>query len=118
MSAPDNISEELKNIFSDPRQETLEGVLVAGGRMSPELLAHAYNHGVFPWPHEGYPLLWFCPDERGILDFSDLHFPKSYLKWERNNKHKYEIKFNTAFSEVMSRPNSPLFKYRCSCMPP
>lgn len=101
MSAADNISEELKNIFSDPRQESIEGVLVAGGRMNPELLAFAYNHGVFPWPHEGYPLLWFCPDERGILDFSDLHLPKSYLKWERNNKHKYEVKFNTAFLEVM-----------------
>lgn len=101
MSAPNNISEELKQIFSDPRQETMEGILVAGGRMTPELLAYAYNHGVFPWPHEGYPLLWFCPDERGVLDFSDLHFPKSYLKWERSHKHKYEIKFNTAFAEVM-----------------
>lgn len=106
MSAPNNISEELKKIFSDPRQETLEGVLVAGGRMTPELLAYAYNHGVFPWPHEGYPLLWFCPDERGVLDFSDLHFPKSYLKWERNNKYKYEIKFNTAFVEVMKNCKS------------
>lgn len=106
MSAPSNVSEELKQIFSDPRQETMEGVLVAGGRMNPELLAYAYNHGVFPWPHEGYPLLWFCPDERGVLDFSELHLPKSYLKWERNNKQKYEIKFNTAFVEVMKNCKS------------
>jgi leucyl/phenylalanyl-tRNA--protein transferase len=43
---------------------------------------------------------------RGVLDFSDLHFPKSYLKWERKNKHKYEIKFNKAFSEVMKNCKS------------
>lgn len=106
MSAANNVSDELKKIFSDPRQETIEGVLVAGGRMNPELLAYAYNHGVFPWPHEGYPLLWFCPDERGVLDFSDLHLPKSYLKWYKANQHKYEIKLNTAFAEVMKNCKS------------
>ena len=101
MSAFDNISDELKRIFSDPRQETNEGVLVAGGKMNAELLIYAYNHGVFPWPHEGYPLLWFCPDERGVLDFAELHLPKSYVKWCKQNQSKYEIKYNTAFAEVI-----------------
>jgi leucyl/phenylalanyl-tRNA--protein transferase len=100
MSAAE-IDEELKFIFSDPRAETLEGVLAAGGRMTPDLLIYAYNHGVFPWPHEGYPLLWFCPDERGVIDFSELHLPRSFKKWLKKNQEKYRVSVNENFTEVI-----------------
>lgn len=100
----ENVSEELKLIFSDPRSfETLEGVVVAGGRMNPELLAFAYEHGVFPWPHEGYPLLWFCPEERGVIDFSEIKLPRSFQKWLRQRSHFYSITINQKFSEVVKQ---------------
>jgi leucyl/phenylalanyl-tRNA---protein transferase len=101
MSVKNEIIEQLKEIFSDPRQETQEGVLVAGGFMTPELLRHAYQHGIFPWPHEGYPLLWFCPDERGVIDFNELHLPKSFLKWRKNKAVDLKITMNRKFSEVV-----------------
>ncbi|MEQ1722533.1 MAG: leucyl/phenylalanyl-tRNA--protein transferase [Pseudobdellovibrio sp.] len=101
MSAANDEIKELKEIFSNPRLETMEGVLVAGGHMTPELLIHSYDHGVFPWPHEGYPLLWFCPDERGVLDFKDLHLPKSFQKWLKKNRANYEITMNQNFSQVL-----------------
>ena len=69
---------ELLKIFSNPRQETIEGVIAAGGKLEPERLQYSYQRGIFPWPHEGYPLLWFCPDERGVIDFEDLHLPKKF----------------------------------------
>lgn len=97
----DDIVEELKFIFSDPRAETMEGVLVAGGHMTPELLIHAYDNGIFPWPHEGYPLLWFCPDERGVLDFETMHVPKSFKKWYRQHRDEYRVTMNSKFAEVM-----------------
>jgi leucyl/phenylalanyl-tRNA--protein transferase len=100
MSA-DDLTEELKAIFSNPRAETMEGVLVAGGRMSPELLIFSYEHGVFPWPHEGYPLLWFCPEERGVIDFDDLHLPKSFKKWLRQHRSDFNITINKNFAEVL-----------------
>ncbi len=96
-----SVEAELKRIFSDPYAETLEGVLAAGGRMSPELLVSAYDHGVFPWPHEGYPLLWFCPDERGVIDFSELHLPRSFQKWLRKYRADFRITMNQKFAEVM-----------------
>jgi leucyl/phenylalanyl-tRNA--protein transferase len=101
MSAANDEIEELKQIFSNPRLETMEGVLVAGGQMTPELLIYSYDHGIFPWPHEGYPLLWFCPDERGVLDFEDLHLAKSFQKWLKKNRSRYEITMNQNFSEVL-----------------
>jgi leucyl/phenylalanyl-tRNA--protein transferase len=100
MSA-EEVDEQLKEIFSDSRAETLEGVLAAGGRMTPELLIYAYDHGVFPWPHEGYPLLWFCPDDRGVIDFSELRIPRTFKKWLNKNEFKYEFTINQSFPEVI-----------------
>lgn len=96
-----SVDDELREIFSDPRAETLEGVIAAGGQMRPDLLIYAYDHGIFPWPHEGYPLLWFCPDERGVIDFSEVHLPKSFQKWLRKNRHLYTITMNRNFHEVL-----------------
>lgn len=92
---------ELYEIFSEPHAETLEGVIAAGGSLQPELLIYAYDHGIFPWPHDGYPLLWFCPDERGVIDFAELHLPKSFQKWLRKNRAYYTITMNQHFHEVL-----------------
>lgn len=101
-----SVEDELKKIFSNPRGPTQEGIIAAGGKMSPELLIFAYEHGVFPWPHEGYPLLWFSPDERGILDFADLHLSRSFLKWMRQKQHLYKVTINQHFSEVIRQCRS------------
>jgi leucyl/phenylalanyl-tRNA--protein transferase len=96
-----SVESELKKIFSDPHQETMDGVLVVGGRLSPELLISSYHHGIFPWPHEGYPMLWFCPDERGVIEFSELHIPRSFQKWLNRHADDYVITMNRRFSEVV-----------------
>jgi len=92
---------ELIKIFSNPHVETLEGVIAVGGKLSPELLIYAYAHGTFPWPHEGYPLLWFCPDQRGVIDFVDLHLPKSFKKWLKKSRTLFTITMNQKFQEVV-----------------
>jgi Leu/Phe-tRNA-protein transferase len=48
-----------------------------GGEMSVENLRSAYRKGIFPWAIEGLPLPWFCPERRAVLEFSELHTPKS-----------------------------------------
>ena len=75
-------------------------MVAVGGQLSVENLKLAYGHGIFPWPTEGQPMLWFCPDPRGILDFNELKIPQSLRKWARKNKN-LEVKFNTSFSEVI-----------------
>ena len=96
-----SVEDELRQIFSNPHAETHEGVIAAGGRLQPDLLIYAYDHGIFPWPHEGYPLLWFCPDERGVIDFADLHLAKSFQKWLRKNHTLYTITMNQKFHAVL-----------------
>lgn len=81
--------------------ETTEDVIGVGGELTPENLILSYSMGIFPWPHEGYPLLWFCPEKRGIIDFSDLHVSQSLKKWIKKNQNCIEVKVNTDFSSVI-----------------
>jgi len=46
------------------------GLLAAGGTLTPERLAEAYDKAVFPWYSQGQPVLWWSPDPRMVL-FSD-----------------------------------------------
>ena len=92
---------ELLETLKNPRAKTIEGVIAIGGGFSSQVLVQAYNHGIFPWPHEGYPLLWFCPDERGVIDFADLHLSKSFQKWLKKNRSFFTITMNQKFSEVI-----------------
>lgn len=88
--------------FPNPKYtETLEGIILVGGKLSVENLIESYSLGIFPWPHEGYPLLWFCPDERGIIDFKDLHIPTSLKKWIKKNQDQIKVTVNQDFPEVI-----------------
>ena len=51
-----------------------------GGDLTIENLRNAYRRGIFPWHVEGLPLPWYCPEDRAILDFDQLHIPKSLRK--------------------------------------
>lgn len=88
--------------FPDPwlLPEESDGLIYIGGNLGVETLVQAYSMGIFPWPlEEIYPLFWFCPEPRGVLDFDDLHVPRSLARLRR--KSLYHCTFNTAFSRVM-----------------
>ena len=65
-----------RRIFPSPLDSLEGGIVAVGLRPTVANLLEAYSFGIFPWPQEGLPLLWFSPDERGILDFSEFHIPK------------------------------------------
>src|SRR6202008_5162726 len=44
-----------------------EGLLAAGGDLSPARLLAAYRRGIFPWYSAGQPVLWWSPNPREIL---------------------------------------------------
>ena len=70
-----------------------------GGNLEVSTLLDAYRHGIFPWPQEEVPMLWFSPDPRGVLDFKDLHIPRS-LKTKRQFSN-WSFTFNEATKEVI-----------------
>lgn len=86
--------------FPDPRDTLAEGIIAVGGRLDVGTLYTAYSKGIFPWPQEGLPLLWFSPERRGFLDFSKFHVPKSLIKFRKQNP-QLEITFNRDFDHVI-----------------
>ena len=76
------------------------GLLAAGGYLSPARLLKAYSSGIFPWFEEGQPILWWSPDPRMVLFPEDLRISKSLQKVL--NKCAYRVSMDSAFSEVMS----------------
>jgi len=85
--------------FPDPRESTPDGVVAVGGRPEPALLEEAYARGIFPWPVDGYPLLWFSPPERGVLFFEELHVPRSLARERRRTRLHFTI--DRAFERVI-----------------
>ncbi|MBC7932698.1 MAG: leucyl/phenylalanyl-tRNA--protein transferase [Rubrivivax sp.] len=86
--------------FPDPRDATPEGIVAVGGQPEPDLLVEAYASGIFPWPVEGYPLLWFSPPERGVLEFDALHVPRSLAREQRRAQFRFTI--DRAFERVIA----------------
>lgn len=87
--------------FPNPRQSTPEGLVAVGGQMESATLLAAYQAGIFPWPQDGMPLLWFSPDPRGVIDFNDFHMPRSLEKFAKRMQGRWRFTQNTAFAEVM-----------------
>ncbi len=85
--------------FPDPRDATEDGLLCIGGDLKVETLLQAYSHGIFPWPQESFPLLWFSPPQRGVLDFAELRYSSRFLRKARLSD--LRISVNQAFTAVI-----------------
>jgi leucyl/phenylalanyl-tRNA---protein transferase len=85
--------------FPPAQEANPDGLLAVGGDLRPERLIAAYANGIFPWPHEGYPMLWFSPDPRMVLSIDRLKVARSLRQTLR--KQVYEVRLDTAFAEVV-----------------
>ncbi|MBI4293706.1 MAG: leucyl/phenylalanyl-tRNA--protein transferase [Betaproteobacteria bacterium] len=81
------------------------GLLAAGGDLSPARLIAAYSQGIFPWYSEGDPILWWSPDPRTVLFPEEIKVSRSLAKVLRNRD--YEIRFDTAFDDVIAGCAAP-----------
>jgi leucyl/phenylalanyl-tRNA--protein transferase len=81
------------------------GLLAAGGDLSPRRLLEAYRRGIFPWFSEGDPILWWSPDPRMVLAPAELKVSRSLAKTLRNKP--YEVRFDTAFDAVIRACAAP-----------
>ena len=83
--------------FIDPEQ-SLDGIVALGGPLTTTNLLRAYSRGIFPWPINDYILPWCCPEERGILEFSELHIPRRLAR----TPHKFHFTIDQCFPQVIS----------------
>jgi len=65
-----------------------EGVVMFGGRLTPEWLLDAYAHGIFPWPiFDGTDVVvWWSPDPRAIFEFDQFHPTRRLLRTCRGGR--------------------------------
>jgi leucyl/phenylalanyl-tRNA--protein transferase len=78
-----------------------DGLLCAGGDLSPPRLLEAYRRGIFPWYSAGQPILWWSPDPRAVLLPDEFKVSRSLAKTVRNRG--YVVTINQAFAQVMQR---------------
>jgi leucyl/phenylalanyl-tRNA--protein transferase len=76
------------------------GLLAAGGDLSPIRLLAAYRRGIFPWYSPGEPILWWSPDPRMVLLPDRIRITRSLAKTLRNTD--YSIRLDTAFDRVIA----------------
>ncbi|MBS0354417.1 MAG: leucyl/phenylalanyl-tRNA--protein transferase [Proteobacteria bacterium] len=81
------------------------GLLSAGGALTPEWLLTAYRHGIFPWFNDGEPILWWSPDPRMVVFPSQVRLTRSLRKTLRNAA--YEVRLDHDFPAVIRACAAP-----------
>lgn len=75
------------------------GLLAAGGDLSPQRILQAYRQGIFPWYSEPDPILWWSPDPRAVILPDTLHIPRSLQKTLKRGL--FRITVDQAFATVI-----------------
>ncbi len=93
--------------FPDPRLAMRDpnGLLAAGGELTPERIIAAYHRGIFPWYSEGEPVLWWSPDPRAVLLPDELDISRSLRKTLKQRP--FTVRSDTAFRRVMGECAAP-----------
>lgn len=81
------------------------GLLAAGGDLSPTRLLAAYRRGIFPWYEEGQPILWWSPDPRAVLRPEGVKVSRSLRR--SLNKGDFELRVDHAFEAVVAACAEP-----------
>ena len=76
-----------------------DGLLAAGGDLSPVRLLNAYARGIFPWFSPGEPILWWSPDPRVVFDTAGFRLPRRFRRELRGSA--WTLSADTRFEEVM-----------------
>jgi len=84
-----------------------DGLLAAGGSLSPRRLLQAYRQGIFPWYSSGQPILWWSPNPRLVLFPECLNLSRSLRKTLRNGP--FTVTADVAFEAVIDACAAPRF---------
>ena len=76
-----------------------DGLLCAGGDLSPTRLLNAYRYGIFPWFNPGEPILWWSPDPRMVFRTDGVHLSSKSRKQLRRSA--WTLHADSAFADVI-----------------
>lgn len=75
------------------------GLLCAGGELSPQRLIDAYQQGIFPWYARGEPILWWSPDPRMVLFPGEFRISRSLRRALRSGR--FQVTLDSDFPAVI-----------------
>jgi leucyl/phenylalanyl-tRNA--protein transferase len=81
------------------------GLLAAGGGLTPERLLDAYARGIFPWSADDEPMLWWSPDPRMVLFVDELRVSRSLRR--RIRAREFRVTADAAFDQVVAGCATP-----------
>ena len=93
-AAPDAPFPPAENALREP-----DGLLAAGGDLSPHRLLNAYRQGIFPWFSAGEPPLWWCPDPRTVFRTDRVACARRFRRSLRGST--WILRADTAFERVI-----------------
>jgi leucyl/phenylalanyl-tRNA--protein transferase len=93
-AAPDSPFPPPRRALRDP-----DGLLAAGGDLSPVRLLNAYRQGIFPWFNEGDAILWWSPDPRVVFDSAGFRLPSRFRRTLRRSQ--WHLSADRDFTGVM-----------------
>jgi len=81
------------------------GLLAAGGDLSPQRLLRAYRAGIFPWYSNGEPILWWSPDPRAVIPAGRPYVSRRLARTLRSGS--YRVSYDTCFDRVVTACAAP-----------
>lgn len=87
-----------------PNPEEYGDVIALSKEIRIEYLLDAYAHGIFPWPMSDMKEIpWFCPEQRAVLFFDQIHLAKSLIKFQKKciNELKWRFSYDNDFEAVI-----------------
>ena len=98
---PDPLKHEFAEwVMHDEYFYYAKDIVSFGNELTVTNLRDAYLRGIFPWHIENMPLPWYCPARRAILEFSELHIPRTLEKLRRREHYSFTI--DKAFRQVIT----------------
>ncbi|BCB73308.1 leucyl/phenylalanyl-tRNA--protein transferase [Vreelandella aquamarina] len=85
--------------------ESPNGLLAAGGELTPAWLVDAYRKGIFPWYSDEDPILWWSPDPRMILLPAQFKRRRSLAKRLRHGG--FSVTLDQQFIQVVEACAAP-----------
>jgi len=76
------------------------GLLAAGGDLTPTRLLNAYRQGIFPWYSAGQPILWWSPYPRMVFATDGIRLSSKFRRGLR--KSNWILRADTAFDQVIA----------------
>jgi leucyl/phenylalanyl-tRNA--protein transferase len=78
-----------------------EGLVLFGGKLTPEWLLDAYSHGIFPWPifDDTDLMVWWSPDPRAVFEYDRFYISTRLARTCRSSK--FEVTSDRDFRAVI-----------------